>query len=187
MLALEACTPQSVTILATSTLNAAEGWYWTVMDETGLCTVSGYDTVAATPAPQWGNAVRSTRVSAGRNYVLVSRPQWAPFSATVQIHTPLQWEGGTLVGRGWPGDLCALVGSFASAPPQPLSTYGIGGQTCLDFGWLFTYGFQIYPANGQVNWLPCPTTPFGIFFQPVDLFAAQTGPLLGVARDQIPF
>lgn len=188
LLALDACTPQSVTILATSTLNAAESWYWTVMDETGLCTgIGGYDTIKTSPAPQWGNAVRSTRVSTGRNYVLVSRPQWLSFSATVQIHTPLQCEGGTLVGRGRPGDLCALVGSFASAPPQPLSIYGIGGQTCLDFGWLFTYGFQVYPANGQVNWLPCPATPFGIHFQPVDLFAAPTGPLLGVARDQIPF
>lgn len=188
MLALDACTPQSVTILATSTLNAAERWYWTVMDENGLCTgIGGYDTIKRSPTPQWGNAVRSTRVSTGRNYVLLSRPQWLPFSATVQIHTPLQCESGSLVGRGRPGDLCALVGSFASALPQPLSSYGLGGQTCLDFNWLFTYGFQVYPANGEVTWLPCPATPFGIYFQPVDLFAAPTGPLLGVARDQIPF
>ena len=188
MLALDACTPQSVTILATSTLAATERWYWTLMDENGLCTgIGGYDTIKQSPVPQWGNAVRSTRVSAGRNYLLVSRPQWAPFSATVQIQTPLQCEGGMLVGRGRPGDLSVLVGSYVSASPQPLSIFGMGGHTCLDLAWLFVYGFQIYPANGRVTWLPCPATPFGLHLQPVDLFAAPTGPLFGVARDQIPF
>lgn len=77
LLALDACTAESVTILATGPLNAGERWYWTVMDETGLCTgIGGYDTIKRSPVPQWGDAVRgapacrrdaTTRWSVGRS------------------------------------------------------------------------------------------------------------------------
>ncbi|MFO1076911.1 MAG: hypothetical protein U1E73_04205 [Planctomycetota bacterium] len=190
-LAFDVCTPTSVTFTGTTTMSVPGlgiGSWWTIMDDSGLCTgVNGFDGYMNFPSPQGGGGVRSTRLPVGRSYLLVSREHWNAFHYDFIVTSPLACSIGQITTHGRPGDFSGLVFAFATWTPLDLGQYGISGFTCLDLSTLVVGGIQQYSAQGSAAWAPCPPTPYGIFMQHLDWFAPPPGPVFAAARDIVPF